>query len=196
MSDTPPDKYSSMTHDQLAELLRQQKPNLKRHYRSSYTQANANLFIEGFESYIATGNPVVFKYVDYPRQMPRTLYNKVCDALLYLVEESSPEDKKKWRTLRESVTIKMLPDDAENPMSGIVLMSRDKAKPMRGHGATIVSDNMDWRNDLTVWLEQGDGTFHRAGLKLTADEVEGLRQQMDECGFTHNINTQVITVMK
>jgi len=153
--------------------------------------------VDGMLADGANAKPRVFKYAAFPNISHGSLYVKISQAFMYLIDHfDTPE--KKYRIFRDAVSLKRkhtlgismeLKEGVADPSApdtslsaGVDILEDEPEKETKAERKARMDfeKRNEWKEQLETWLETavaGGPLFHAKKLSLTPDEVTSIKEQ-------------------
>lgn len=160
--------------------------------RSTLNEKTAGQILPFFEFVLKNQTDCLIPYSAFPMNSPNTVYKKVCDALVWLINWSDLPDERKntFAKLRQALHI-------EQEEEGIRLVLR-KGRFYSPPTKPIAS--VEWREILFEWIENParSAVLSLKGLTLSENDHETIRtliSPLEDAACELTKNTMVITCL-
>lgn len=172
-------------------VVRSRPIGWSRKSRSPYYNKPYALWIKvTVDAMIEDGRAKVFLRESFPGINESTLYTRVHQALLYLVEQLDTEDKK-YALFKEKIVIRR--------KQGVILEFKD-INNIEGKAQDFVElkELPKWKIKLDEWLESGEfEPFIMTNLLLSEKEKEQLHLELDDLtNIMSSISTQELKLVR
>ena len=168
----------------------------RRSYATYYKQVYAEWIKRDIDKMIETRQKAVYRYDSWPKLKPTALYQRINQAIMFLLDESNQMDPDgRYAKWRNDIRIHRRPDIG-------VVMEYDEV--LEGSpAAEFVSADMDkpkWMQRMDEYLESRDPDlppFHQTGLMLTPDEIVELKEELAGLqGIMFSVDSREVKIIK
>jgi hypothetical protein len=146
----------------------------RKSYATYYKESYALWLKKDLDQMIADRQSVVYRYDKWPRVRPSALYQRIIQALMYVLDELDPDGT--YKRLREQIRI-------TRPNGVGVVLSFDEVLEGQPQGERFVgaAEKPRWYKKMFDYLEDMEivEPFHIDKLMLTPEEVEQIKAELD-----------------
>jgi len=181
---------------QIVNLVVKKRPSgwSRRSYATYYKLVYAEWLLKDIDAMIADRKRRVYRYADFPKISPSSLYLRINQALMYILDsENGLDPDYKYAKFRQQVSIKRIARE------GIVLEFDEIFEIERGADICVGShDTPKWKKKMDEYLEGDDiNPFHQQGLVLTEDEIAQIELELSGLeNILYSVSSKEIKIIK
>lgn len=181
---------------QIVNLVVKKRPSgwSRRSYATYYKLVYAEWLLKDIDAMIADRKPRVYRYADFPKITPSSLYLRINQALMYILDpENNLDPDNKYAKFRQQISIKRTAN------VGIEIAFDEIFEIERGADICLGSqDTPKWKKKMDEYLEGDDlNPFHQTGLVLTDSEIAQIELELSGLeNVLYSVTSKEIKIIK